>query len=238
MKRLLLVVMLIISALVAGCVTYQKPEPSQKVLFNVKKIALIKYKEKTPVYFVDIGSKPGESFASGAIIGEILMGSMVNANLGEKSRKFTQEINTRLGAPDLEKDFQEALVRLLEKKDCEVRTITVSRDKSGEPILSEIPSGELDAIVDIAFIPGYFASGATTDYRRAMKGDLKVYSATDKKLIFSKPINLKAFTRKGQPPEFQYKDFDELMADPVAAFNGLKAWVTSVAVLVVANTLR
>ncbi len=230
MKRLLLVAMLIVLALVAGCATYQKPDPSQKVLFNAKKIALIKYQEKPPAYFVDIGSLHRPN-------GWLVI-ALTEQNVGEKSFKFTQKINANLGSPNLEKDFQEALVRLLGERGCEVRTITVSRDKSGNPIISEISSTEFDAIVDIAFIPGYFAYGPTTDYRRALQGDLKVYSAADKKLMFSKPIDLKAFTRKGQPPEFQYKDFDELMADPVAAFNGLKAWVTSNAVLFVANTLR
>jgi hypothetical protein len=231
MKRNLPVVTLVLASLVlvAGSVTNAR-SADQKVLADAKKIALVKYREAESWYFADIGSlhRPDGW----------LVNAFTESSIGDKSFKFTKEISSKLGSPNLEKDFQEALTRLMEEKGLNVRSVTLPREKSGKPILSGITPSEFDAIVDITFTAGYFAFGPTTVYRRAALLDLNVYSVSDNRLVFNKAFYPKSIARKGQPREFQYKDFDELMANAVAAFGGLKEFVVSEPVVLVADTLR
>jgi hypothetical protein len=231
MKRNLPVVtlVLVILVLVAGCATNAR-STDLKVLADAKKIALVKYREAESWYFVDIGSLHRAD--------AWLVNAFTETSIGDKSFKFTKEINAKLGSPNLEKDFNEALTRLLEEKGCDVRIVALPRDKSGKPILSGISPTEFDAVIDIAFKAGYFAFGPTTDYRRAAQLDLNVYSVSDNRLTFNKALSPKSIARKGEPRAFQYKDFDELMANSVAAFGGLREFVVSVTVPLVANTLR
>lgn len=231
MKRNLPVVTLVavLLVLLAGCIANARSE-EQKVLADAKRIALVKYQVAESRYFVDIGSMHRPD--------GWLVNAFTESNIGDKSFRFTKEINAKLGSPNLEKEFQQALVRLLEEKGLEVRIVEVPRESSGKPMLAEISPTEFNAVVDIRFAAGYFAFGPTTDYRRAARLDLNVYSGSDNRLILNKALYPKSIAPKGQPREFRYKDFDELVANVPAAFGGLREFVVSSTSSMVANMLR
>jgi hypothetical protein len=215
--------------LAVGCVTNARSE-EQKVLADAKKIALVKYREAESWYFVDIGSMHRAD--------AWLVNAFTESNIGDKSFRFTTEINTKLGSPNLEKDFQEALARMMAEKGFDVRIVALPREKSGKPILAEISPTDFDAVVDVRLVAGYFAFGPTTVYRRAARLDINVYSVSDNRLIFNKALYPKSIPPKGQPRDFQYKDFDDLMANSAVALDGLKEFVISVTAPLAVNTLR
>jgi len=220
---------LVFLVLVASSVTNARSE-ERKVLADAKKIALVKYREAQSWYFVDIGSMHRPD--------AWLVNAFTESNIGDKSFRFTTEINTKLGSPILEKDFQDALARIMEEKGLDVRIVALPREKSGKPILAEISPTDFDAVVDVRLVAGYFAFGPTTVYRRAARLDISVYSVSDNRLLFDKALYPKSIPPKGQARDFQYKDFDELMANSAAALGGLKEFVVSVTAPLAVNTLR
>jgi hypothetical protein len=204
----------LVAAICAGCANAPSSSGGE-ALAGTKKIALIKYQDQA-VYMVTIPSL----YSSGAHQVGLIPGLMLNSHFDEKTARLTQAINDKLDAPNLEKEYQQVVIALLQRRGVEVVTIPGVRDKYGKLDLGGTRIPKVDALLDLAFQAGYASATPTSSYRPLVYLDIAVYSP-DKQKLFSRHLTRGAKIKEA-PGEPHYGDINALVADPGVAFEQLR----------------
>jgi hypothetical protein len=153
---------------------------------------------------------------------------MLNTHFEEKAAKLTQSINDERNAPNLEKEYQQVLVTLLQRRGVAVVVVQGVRDKYGKLDIDRVKIPPVDALIDLSFQSGYASATPTSSYRPLVIMDVTVYSP-DKHSLFHKHLTRGAKIKEA-PGEPHYADFDALVADAGGAFDQLRKHALGTAV--------
>ena len=199
-----------------------------KALSQAKTVALV-FTPQTPAYHLQV-----HSFNSASL--GWLTKIAFQAHLDDKSEKFTQKIVMDQAHTDLQQELIDQLAGALRQQGLEVQIFSVKRNKDYQPDLSALGAAKFDVVVDISeFFCGYFADGPTTLYRRHIIAPVSVYTPVDKKPIFQRNVDIHGPRLLHQ---FEYHDFDELMASSSAAYGGLRDMLRDTVVPSIVFSLR
>lgn len=199
-----------------------------QALGQAKTVALV-FSPQTPAYYLQV-----QSFNSASL--GWLTKLAFQAHLDDKSEKFTQKIVMDKAHADLQQELIDHLADALRQQGIEVQVFSVPRDKEYRPDLSALGAAKFDVVVDISgFFCGYFADGPTTLYRRHIIAPVSVYAPADKSPVFQRNVDVHGPRLVHQ---FEYRDFDELMANSGAAYAGLRDMLRDTVVPSIVYTLR
>jgi hypothetical protein len=219
-KSLLLSVLTV--GLLSACASLpqQAYDPSERQ--QIKTIGLL-----TPSLPTDLDVRmmvhPGASFG--------LIGALVaEGNMSGKSKKFTA--NARSHHFSAHREMARQVTTALQSAGYTVVPISVNRDSGTQDFLEGYAlanAPQVDAYLDLyANLVGYTAAGATTAYRPTVRVGAKLVRAADQQTLYTDHIWYNPF---GEPKDsitltantqFDYGDFDALMADSQRAVTGLQ----------------
>jgi hypothetical protein len=199
-----------------------------KASSQAKTVALV-FSPQTPAYRIQVGSF--DSASLGWLTKAVLAG-----HLDEKSATFTQKIVSDQPHADLQQEFIDELAGALKQEGLAVHVFAVKRDKDYRPDLSTFDAAKFDVVVDIGGVfSGYFADGPTTPYRRRIITPVSLYAPAGKSPVFQHDVDIQASRLVHQ---FEYRGFDQLMANSGAAYAGLRDMLHDTVVPSVVYTLR
>lgn len=214
------------SLVLVGCVAV--PEvPYDRSTAQVKTVAIVT--PQTPeTASVVLASTVGQSFG--------LIGALIDAGMqANREATFRQLVDQQRFS--MRETFVEALKADLVSSGYEVKVIDVPRSKSD--FLETYPASPdqpVDAYLDISSIGigyGYVAAGigSSTPYRPTVALKARLVNAKDRSVLMQNTVTynpimfgaakLNSITIPPDP-EYQFNDFDTLVADPPKAITGLR----------------
>ena len=223
MRAFAVVVLLTSAILLVGCNTLPEIPYDRSGAGNIKTIGII-----TPSFpgepVVVLASTIGQSLG--------LVGALADAAMrSNREASFTSMLRERnFSAQDT---FVQSLIAGLEAQGYSATVIPIKRDnaefatrypKNAEP--------KVDAYLDlVTVVYGYYAAGirGSTPYRPVFAVRARLVRATDSSVLMQEQViynplnpNAKVGVTIAPDPQYQFRNFDTLMADPDKAVQGLQ----------------
>ena len=216
-----LLALLLVGSLLGGCAApkHRPYDPAQRS--KIHSIGLL-----TPAVSDTVAVRmevhPGESFG---VVGMLIAAGDMNGKTGQ----FTRAAQGKGFV--CSKTFEHQLEAGLSTAGYDVKPVRVPRPRGEYEFLTQYPKGDgsVDAYLDLyTDMVGYIAAGGGTPYRPTVYLNVRLVRATDHKVLYQDRIAYNAFgdgngaitltAAKG----YEYWDFDDLVADPVRALEGLQ----------------
>ncbi len=215
--------------LVSGCATYKPVGFNKAASGNLKVVAIapVGLPEKPAVWIV---APAGSSFG--------LIGALIDESVAASARARLAKTLDSVQF-DARAELRAALNRELATLTFSTREIAAGGiDADRTAFLKKLPdSGDAQAVLDLYAVNfGYFAAGATTDYRPVLTLAARLSEIATGKVLFEDQISYNTVGPPGkaitlEPDEkYRFKNQDVLNADPALAVAGLKDAIAKVAI--------
>ena len=219
--------LLLISLVLAGCVTVENQPFNKEAHSRIKTIAILPA-PAVPEYTINIMHHPGASFG-------LIGGLIAAAEMGSKGTAFTAAMQEQKF--DVAKALTEAVQKEVEQRGYTV--VVVNDVKRTEPKLLEdygTVRADADAYLDVVVgIAGYWANSHTTPYYPTLSTPVRLVSAKDKAIVYNSLIvygpyaGPKGATRLVPDSSYASDSFNALQAAPARSVEGFRSAIQAVA---------
>ena len=237
MKKTLLVLLVPLFAVLAGCSTLPEIPYDRMTAGEIKSIGIVSPKFPNEASVI-LATSVGQSFG--------LVGALVDAGLQEgRENSFKKMVQTQnFAAQDV---FMQRLSAALQEHGYTLSDVSATRRQDN--FVDKYPAGSSDAYLDMVVVNyGYIAAGIgdSTPYRPMVSVKVRLVRATDSSVLMQdtvlyNPYNVAGGTAKAVTispnPSYEFTTFDDLEEKPEMAVKGLEDAIHQSAAAV-ANLLR